>query len=107
MYYVKLYEKELLKTKKVVEAMLKVKEFFQSPHIQIALAVGFSIIVMSYYSKRVLPKPIGYLSLSFPPFIAVIFESLLGKYKESKYLKAWYWVLAIILSSVLVIYLHS
>jgi hypothetical protein len=37
--------------------MSKIKELIKSPHIQIALATGFSIIVMAYFSKRVLPKP--------------------------------------------------
>jgi len=48
--------------------MSKVKDFFKSPHIQIALATGFSIIVMAYFSKRILPRPIGYLPSAIPPF---------------------------------------
>ena len=87
--------------------MSKVKEFFSSPHIQIALATGISIIVMSIYSKKILPEPIGYLSLAIPPFIATIFESLLSKYKGSKFLKTWYWILAILIGTVLVIIFHA
>ncbi len=66
--------------------MSKIKEFFRSPHIKIALATGFSIIVMAIFSKRILPEPISYLSLAIPPFIATIFELLLEKHKDSKFL---------------------
>ena len=87
--------------------MSKIKEFFRSPHIQIALATGFSIIVMAIFSKKILPKPIGYIPLAIPPFIATIFELLLDKYRSCKLLKTRYWVSAIILSTVIVIYFHS
>jgi predicted histidine transporter YuiF (NhaC family) len=87
--------------------MSKIKEFFRSPHIKIALATGFSIIVMAIFSKRILPEPISYLSLAIPPFIATIFELLLEKHKDSKFLNPLYWVLAILLSTVIVIYFHS
>ena len=53
--------------------MSKFKEAIKSPHIHIALAMGFSIIVMAYFSKRILPEPMGYLALAFPPFIGVSF----------------------------------
>ena len=86
--------------------MKKIKEFFESPHIQIALAVGFSIIAMSYFSKHILTKPIGYLSLAIPPFVGTIFESLLSKYKDSKFLKAHYWVIAVFIATFLVIVFH-
>lgn len=48
--------------------MSKLKKLFKSPHIQIALAIGISIIVMAYFSKRVLPKPIAYLQPQYPHF---------------------------------------
>ena len=66
--------------------MSKIKVFFRSPHIQIALATGFSIIMMALFSKRFLSEPIGYLSLAIPPFIAAIFELLFEKYKDTKFL---------------------
>lgn len=86
--------------------MKKLVELIKSPHIQIALATGISIVVMAYFSKRVLEKPISYLSLAIPPFIALIFETLLDKYKTSKFLKTWYWVNAVLISAVLIILLH-
>lgn len=86
--------------------MSRIKAFFSSPHIQIALATGLSIIVMAIFSKRVLPEPIGYLSLAIPPFIATMFELFLEKHKDSKFLNPLYWVLAILISTVIVILLH-
>jgi hypothetical protein len=83
-----------------------IKGFFRSSHIQIALATGISIITLAMFSKKILPKPIGYLSLAIPPFIAKIFELLLEKHKDSKFLNPLYWVLAILLSTVIVILLH-
>lgn len=89
--------------------MSKFKELIKSPHIQIALATGFSIIIMAYASKRLLPKPIGYLSLAIPAFIGTIYESLLNRYKDKKFCTSWYWVVAILIATVLIIlyYLES
>ena len=87
--------------------MSKFKESIKSPHIYIALATGFCIIVLAYFSKRVLPEPISYLSLAAPAFIATIFESLLAKHKDSKLMKTWYWVVAILIATALVIILHA
>jgi len=64
--------------------MKKVKELLNSPHIQIALATGFSIIVMTYFSKRILSEPIGYVPLAILPFLATIYEAVKNRYKESK-----------------------
>ena len=86
--------------------MSKLKDLIKSPHIQIAIATGVSIIVMAYFSKRVLSEPIGYLPLVIPPFIAVVFEGLLGQYKEKKICTTWYWVTAVLSSTLLIIFLH-
>jgi len=85
----------------------KLKEFFKSPHIQIALATGVSIVVMAYFSKRVLPEPIGYLPMAIPPFIALVYENVLNKHKKKKVATAWYWVIAIFAATVMIIVLHS
>jgi predicted histidine transporter YuiF (NhaC family) len=58
--------------------MQKLKELIKSPHIQIALATGVSIIVLAYFSKKILPEPIGYLPLAIPPFIATIYEAVVA-----------------------------
>ena len=86
--------------------MKKFIQFIKSPHIQIAFATGISIVIMAYVSKRVLEKPIGYLTLAIPPFIALIFETVFDKYKNSKFLKTWYWVTAVLLSTAIIIILH-
>lgn len=87
--------------------MKKLKELFKSPHIQIALATGISIIVMAYFSKHVLPKPIGYLPTAIPPFLMVIYEAVVTKYKNSKLTTTWYWVTAIFVSTAFVIVLNA
>ena len=87
--------------------MNKLKEFFKSPHIQIALATAVSIISIAYFSKRVLPKPIDNLLTAIPPFIALIFEAVLNKYKNKKIATTWYWVTAILLSTALIIIIHA
>lgn len=84
----------------------KLGDFFRSPHIQLALATGVSIIALAYVSKRVLPEPMNPLALAFPPFLAVLAEGLVSKYGDSWYGASWTWVLAILSSTVLVIGCH-
>jgi hypothetical protein len=86
--------------------MKKTKELLKSPHIQISIATGISIIVIAYFSKHVLPEPIGYLPTAIPPFFMVIYEAVVAKYKNSKITKTWYWVTAILISTALVIMFH-
>ena len=83
--------------------MALLKESLRSPHIQIALATGASIIIMAYFSKRILAEQIDYLPLANPPFIATIYEVLSAKYKDSKILKTWYWISAIFLATAIII----
>jgi len=86
--------------------MSKLKELLKNPHIQIALVTGVCIIILAYFSKRILPEPMSNLLLAIPPFIATVFEMLLGKYQESRFLKIWYWVVAVFAATALVILLH-
>ena len=88
-------------------AMSKIREFIQSPHIQIALVLGFCIILMAYVSKRVLPEPIGNLPLAVPPFIVAIYEGVLGRYKGKKICTTWYWIVAVLVATILVILFHA
>ena len=85
--------------------MSKLIDNCKSPHIQISFVTGLSILVLAFFSKRFLTEPIGYLPLAIPPFIATIFESVYGKYKGRKISTTWYWVVAIIVATVLVIFL--
>jgi predicted histidine transporter YuiF (NhaC family) len=86
--------------------MKKILELLKSPHIQIALATGLSIIVLAYFSKKILPEPIGYLPLAIPPFIATIYEAVVAKHKNKKIAATWYWVAAILGSTLLIILLN-
>ena len=85
--------------------MKKLKELIKSPHIQIALATGISIIVLAYFSKRVRSEPIGYLPAAIPPFIAVVYEGVLNKHKDKKIATTWYWVAAIFIATAAIIIL--
>ncbi|MGB5286974.1 MAG: hypothetical protein WBN42_00650 [Ignavibacteriaceae bacterium] len=83
--------------------MQKLKELLKSPHIQIALATGVSIIVLAYFSKRVLPEPIGYIPIAIPPLIAAIYEAVAAKHKNKKITTTWYWVTAILITTAVII----
>jgi hypothetical protein len=87
--------------------MKKLKELIKSPHVQIALATGISIIVIAYFSKRILPQPIGYLPTAIPPFFMVIYEAVVVKYKNKKITTTWYWITAIFVSTALVIVFNT
>ena len=86
--------------------MSKLKELIKSPHIQIALATGLSIIIMAYVSRWFLPKPIGYLPNAIPAFLVVIYEGLLGRYKNTRICTTWYWIVAIFIITAIVIVFH-
>jgi len=86
---------------------MTIKNLLKSPHIQIALATGFCIIVLAYFSKRILPEPIGYLPLAIPPFIASIYEAVAAKHKNKKIATTWYWVTAILFTTALVIFIYA
>jgi 4-amino-4-deoxy-L-arabinose transferase-like glycosyltransferase len=86
--------------------MLKLKEMLKSSHVQISFAVGFSIIAFACFSKWVFPEPIHPMLLTIPPLIEALYEGLLKKYKDAEFLKTWYWICAILFSTVLIIILH-
>lgn len=88
--------------------MSKLKAILKSEHIHVALATGTSIIVLAYFSKHVLSEPIGYLPLSGPPFLMVIYESLITskKYTSKRWMKSFYWVIAILVAAAIVILVH-
>lgn len=83
--------------------MPKIVDFFKSHHVQLALATGASIIVLAYVSKRMLPEPMHNLAQALPPFVAVIAEGIITKYKDSRIATTWYWVVAILLVTALMI----
>ena len=87
--------------------MSKLGELIKSPQIQVALALGFSIIAMAYVSKRVLHEPIGALGLAMPPFVVLIHELVARRYKNSRICTTWYWVVGILIATALVIASHA
>ena len=86
--------------------MAKFKELLKSPHIHLSIATGLSIIVLAYFSKKILPEPIGYLNLAIPPFMATITESLISRYKDKIILITWLGIAAVLLATILVIVFH-
>jgi len=86
--------------------MSKIVDFFKSHHIQLALAVGVSILAIAYVSKRVLPEPIGKLPAALPAFVAVLYEAALAKYPDSKLSTAWYWVVAVLATTAVIILVY-
>ena len=87
--------------------MKKIIGLLKSPHIQISIATGISIILIAYFSKHVLPKPIGYLPTAIPPFFMVIYEAVVAKYKNHIITTTWYWIAIIFVSTALVIVLNA
>ena len=86
--------------------MSKIKELIKSPHIHLSLATGISIIVLAYFSKRVLPVKIGYLALAIPPFMATITESFIARYKDKTTLITWLGIAAVLIATIIVILVH-
>ncbi len=87
--------------------MRKTKNFSVHPRIQIALATGLSIVVLAYFSKRVLSEPLSYLELAAPPFLAMIYETATAKNKDVWFSRPMYGILAILLATALVIGLNA
>jgi len=89
--------------------MEKIKAFFASPHIQIALVTGFCIIAMSYISKHILSRSISYLHMALPPFLATLYECMLSEKEKvhPKLMKIHYWIAAILLATIAVILYYA
>ena len=84
----------------------KIKEELREPHIPLAIVAGLSILIMAYFSKKLLSRPIDYLPLAIPPFLMTIYEAIYKKQKEHWITKQWIWILAIILSTAIVLYCY-
>jgi hypothetical protein len=72
-----------------------------------ALAAGISILAIASFSAWVLPRPIDPLLLTIPPMIEVLFEGLSKKYEGAWFLRTWYWICVILLSTALLIFFHA
>lgn len=84
-----------------------VKDFFRSGHIQMALALGLSIIVLAYFSKRVFDTPIRPLYLSITSLIMAGYEAVANQKKYRHLAKTTYWVPAILLATLIIILIHA
>jgi hypothetical protein len=82
--------------------MTSLAGILKSPHIQIALATGLSIIILAYFSKRILPQPIGYVPLAVTPFIATVYGAFSNRY-NNKIFRTWYWISAIFAATLIII----
>jgi len=83
-----------------------VKELAVSGHIHVALALGISIIVLAYVSKRVLPEPMAPIYLSITSLIMLMYETLIGSKKKTRLTNSIYWVLAIFIATAIIIFIH-
>ena len=76
-------------------------------HIYLACATGFSIVLMAWVSKKVLPEPLSYLELGLPPFLATLGEVLWSREGISLKLKTWHVIAAVLFSTGLIILLNA
>ena len=86
--------------------MAKLKDLYKSGHIHVALAVGVSIIVLAYVSKRLLTEPIRPLILGITPFIMVLYESVAGTRKGRLPVNSLPWVITVLVITVIIILIH-
>ena len=86
--------------------MSKLKEMLKSSHIQMAIAAGVSILAIATFSGLVLHRAMNPMLLTIPVLIEVIYEGLIKKYKQAGFMKTWYWVCAILLSTASIMILH-
>ena len=87
-------------------SMKKMKELIKSPHIQIALVTGICIIVIAWFSKRIIERPVSNLETAVPPFLMALYEGFSIRFKDKKIVITWYWIIAIIAATLLIITIH-
>lgn len=83
------------------------KEFFAHPIIQMALVLGASTVILSYFSKRVSVEPLRNWELALPAFIATLFQGFAYKKKASRFSRPWVGMLIIVLTTILIIAFDS
>jgi hypothetical protein len=82
------------------------KNLIKSGHIHVALALGASIIVLAYVSKRALPTPMKPIYLGVTSLIMVAYEAVAGTKKDHVLSRSIYWVSAIVLATAIIILTH-
>jgi len=86
--------------------MKKLKDLIKSPHIQIALVTGICIIVIAWFSKRILAEPVSNLQTAIPPFLMALYEGFSARFKDNKIFTTWYWIAVIIFATILILAVH-
>jgi hypothetical protein len=88
--------------------MKKIIELLKSGHIHVATALGISIIVLAYFSKRILDEPLSYMELSICGLIMLGYETVVQSKKttDAWFAKSIYWVIAIFLAMIIIIVLN-
>lgn len=82
------------------------RQLAAAPQVQIALALGASIIALAWVSKRVLDEPMRPLALGLTSFVVLVYEMVSVRYAERRWTRSRYWVAAVLLTTVVVILLH-
>jgi hypothetical protein len=87
--------------------MPDLKKYLRSPEIQIAMAVGVSMLAFAASSAWVPMNFLDPLLLTIPPLIEVVHWAFSREYKDAWFMKTWYWVCAILASTALLILLRA
>jgi len=85
----------------------KLKKYILRPQNQIAFTLGLSILTLAYVSSRVLHIEIPYIYNAVPGLVVLVYEGLVHSKKvDSKYTRTVFWIIAIIVSTAVVILIH-
>ncbi len=83
--------------------MPDLKQKLKPPEIQIAIAAGLSILALATSSAWLSTTFYDPLLLTIPVLIEVVHWALSQERNDARYMKTWYWVCAILVSTALLI----
>ena len=83
--------------------MPKLSFNLKEPLIQIAIAAGVSILAFATVTIWFPMRPFDPLLMTIPALIEVFHGALYKKNKGARYMKTWYWVCGILISTALLI----
>ena len=78
---------------------------FGSGHIQVALATGISLVLITYLSRRVMSRPVPDFWLAAPPLLMALYEGVSKSRGGTWYARASTWVAAIALATIAIVVL--
>jgi hypothetical protein len=87
-------------------SVAKVGKLLGSGHVQIAAATGLCIVVMAYVSKRIMHEAIPDLYLAVPPLLMTLYEGFQKKGRGAVPGRVRYWVAAIFLVTICILWLN-